>query len=295
MYILKTLAIVSVTLTLSTIARADTFGNPGNPDDTTGNPNPAGKVEYAYRISKYEISEAMIDAANAGGGLGLTKDTRGPSKPATSISWLEAATFVNWLNTSQGHQAAYNFDGNGNFGLWSSGQAWQRGGENLFRHKDTVYFLPSMDEWYKAAYFDTSGNLYYNYPTGSDAAPTAVANGTTANTAVYRQSSPTGPADITLAGGLSPNGTMGQAGNVWEWHETEYDLVNNFSSSARGFRGASWLNDTEFLSASIRINGDPTDENSLIGFRVASIPEPSSGLLCMFTVAGLMLQRRRSS
>ena len=53
-----------------------TIGNPGNPPDA--NPNPAGRVPYSYRIGKYEISEQMIDKANAAGGLGVTKDTRGP-------------------------------------------------------------------------------------------------------------------------------------------------------------------------------------------------------------------------
>jgi hypothetical protein len=94
------------------ISRADTFGsgvntfsidfvtigNPGNPPDA--NPNPAGAVPYEYRIGKYEISEQMIDKANALGGLGITKDARGPDYPATSVTWYEAAKFVNWLNTS---------------------------------------------------------------------------------------------------------------------------------------------------------------------------------------------------
>ncbi len=40
-----------------------TIGNPGNPPDA--NPNPAGAVDYEYRIGKYEISEQMIDKANA--------------------------------------------------------------------------------------------------------------------------------------------------------------------------------------------------------------------------------------
>ena len=53
-----------------------TIGNPGNPPDA--NPNPAGAVPYSYRIGTYEISELMIDKANALGGLGITKDTRGP-------------------------------------------------------------------------------------------------------------------------------------------------------------------------------------------------------------------------
>src|SRR3954454_14750793 len=75
------------------------IGNPGNAADTTGNPNPAGSVPYTYRMGKFEISEQMIDKANSLGGLGITKDTRGIDKPATSVSWFEAARFVNWLNT----------------------------------------------------------------------------------------------------------------------------------------------------------------------------------------------------
>ena len=31
-----------------------TIGNPNNPDDTTGNPDSVGKVEYNYRIGKFE-------------------------------------------------------------------------------------------------------------------------------------------------------------------------------------------------------------------------------------------------
>ena len=60
-----------------------TIGNPGNAADTTGSPNPAGSVPYTYRMGKFEISEQMIDKANAVGGLGITKDTRGADKPAT--------------------------------------------------------------------------------------------------------------------------------------------------------------------------------------------------------------------
>ena len=44
-----------------------TIGNPGNAADTTGNPNPAGSVPYTYRMGKFEISEQMIDKANAAG------------------------------------------------------------------------------------------------------------------------------------------------------------------------------------------------------------------------------------
>src|SRR5687768_3368522 len=78
-----------------------TIGDPGNVPDITGNPNPAGSVPYSYRMGKFEISIQMIDKANAEGGLGITRDAPfGPdNKPATGVSWNEAARFVNWLNT----------------------------------------------------------------------------------------------------------------------------------------------------------------------------------------------------
>ena len=58
------IAFLYLLLCFAFTAHADTFGsgstvfdiefvdigNPGNPDDTKGNPNPVGKVDYVYRI-----------------------------------------------------------------------------------------------------------------------------------------------------------------------------------------------------------------------------------------------------
>lgn len=84
---------------------------------------------------------------------------------------------------------------------------------NPFRNSNAHYFLPSVHEWYKAAYFDPVSGTYFNFPNGSDTAPTAVASGTAPGTAVYRQPDDQGPADITNAGGLSPFGIMALGGN----------------------------------------------------------------------------------
>ena len=89
---------------------------------------------------------------------------------------------------------------------------------------------------YKAAYYDATAGVYYEYPTGSDTAPTPVASGTAAGTAVYQQPDSQGPADITLSGGLSPYGTMAQGGNVSEWQEQE-SFVSEPLSSSRNSRG----------------------------------------------------------
>jgi len=159
---------VAVVTACTSLASADTFGsganqftldfvdigNPNNTADTTGSPNLAGAVPYVYRIGKYEVSEDMINKANTVGGLGITKDTRGTDKPATGISWNEAARFINWLNTSEGLMPAYKFavqpggvcyNANANIQLWQSGDPGYNS-ENLFRNDLAAYFLPIVAE-----------------------------------------------------------------------------------------------------------------------------------------------------
>jgi len=295
------------------------IGNPGNAPDTTGTPNPAGSVGYNYNMGKYEVSRDMINKANAVGNLGITLQDmtsfagiggNGANRPATGVSWNEAARYVNWLNTSQGFAPAYKFavqpgeagyNANANIELWQSIDAGYNSA-NLFRNSQTRYFLPSMDEWYKAAYYDPNANGgtggYWNFPTGSDSAPTPVPGGTAAGTAVYGQSSRQGPADIDNAGGLSSYGVMGMGGNVWEWEETTFNLLNSSPSSSRGGRGGDWGNilGNAFLSASDRILLDPpSGADFFIGFRVASVPEPSSAALLMLGTVGLWQRRKRLS
>jgi len=260
--------------------------DPGNPPDTTGHLNPAGSVAYSFRMAKYAISEEMIDKANALGDLGLTHDNRGPNKPATSISWFEAAQLVNWLNTSTGNTPAYNFDSNGDFQLWEPEDPGYNP-ENLFRNNEAKYFLPSMDEWYKAAFYDPATGNYNPYPTGGEAAPIPVASGTDPGTAVFNQPLAAGPADVTQAGGLSPYATMGQGGNTWEWQETSSNLVNVDPASNRLFRGGLWESTLSALSKTTAGAGHPSTEFTAVGIRVASaIPEPGTLSLVGFVFVG---------
>lgn len=276
------------------------IGDPGNVADTDGFPNPAGSVPYTYRIGKYEISEQMIDKANTLGGLGITKDTRGPDKPATSVNWIEAAKFVNWLNTSTGNSPAYKFEDISGiqppppnaalmgFALWEPGDAGYDP-NNLFRNRLARYVLPSADEWYKAAYFDPASATWQDFPTEDGTPPTPVLSGTDPNTAVFLQGAPfpTGPADIMQAGGLNPYGTMAQGGNAYEWLETESDLVNDDTFSRRGRRGGFWDTTLSGLSRTNLVDALPTSSRSSTGFRVASIPEPST--LLLFSLGTLCL------
>ena len=276
------------------------IGNPGNAADTTGAPNPAGAVPYTYNLGKYEVSRDMITKANSEGNSGITMSDmsnfggNGVNRPATGITWFEAAKFVNWLNTSTGGTAAYKFDGSGNFQLWSAGDAGYNA-NNMFRNTLAKYVIASTDEWYKGAYGKADGS-WSNFPNGSDSAPTAVASGTAVNTAVYNQSFGTGPADITSAGGLSAYGTIGQGGNVWEWSETAYNGSSSTADEHRALRGGSWYYIVGSLDASYSLAIDfPKSESFDYGIRVAMIPEPSSLSLLALGSFLMALRTRRHS
>jgi hypothetical protein len=277
------------------------IGNPNNAADTTGKPNPAGSVSYVYNLGKYEISRDMINKANLAGELGIVMADmgiyggNGLNKPASGISWFEAASFVNYLNTSVGSSPAYKVNSRGNWQLWLPTDAGYNA-NNLWRNSLAKFFLPSTDEWYKAAFGSPSG-AWYDYATGSDAEPNGVASGINAGSAVFNQSNSSGPADITNAGGLSPWGTMAQNGNVWEMLESAADGTNDTLGDQRAVRGGSWQLSTGYSSYYLNSSSpdaqDPWTDSVLIGFRIAMVPEPSAISLLALGGLALVLNKRR--
>ncbi len=280
------------------------IGNPGNPADTAGDPNPAGSVNYLYGMSKFAVSREMVAKASTLGSLGISlsdmssRGGNGPNKPATGVSWNETARFANWLNTSQGFSPAYKFQfqpGEAAYGSNAFALPWNQNdlgfdALNPIRNSQAKFFLPSVDEWFKAAYFDPHSDSYFAFPTGTNTAPTAVASGTEPNTAVYSQPESQGPADIMEAGGLSPHGIMSLGSNIWEWEETEFDLVNDNSSTVRGLRGNRWFDTSFNMMSSRRGFFSAQVEDSNTGFRVATtaVPEPSSVALVALTAMGIV-------
>ena len=273
-------------------------GNAGNVADDTG----YGAVDYVYQMGTHEVSRDMITKYNASAGtvavtladLSMFLSPRA-NMPATGMSWNGAARFVNWLNTSTGGVAAYKFTGTGandSIALWASGDAGYDP-NNEFRNSQAKYVLPSEDEWYKAAYHSNTG--YTDYATQSDTAPIATTGGTTAGTAVYGQGNITpGPADITDAGGLSYYGTMAQNGNAAEWGESALDGVNDLSSGETiVFRGGTWVHPDGSLESSTRDGQSSANGALFLGFRVAVVPEPSTGLLTMIGAFSILVTRTR--
>ena len=292
----------------TSLAHADTFGSgvnsfeiefvpighPGNPPDTTDRPVTDGAVSYIYRIGKYEISEQMIDKANAesataGNPLTITHDGRGANFPSTSISWFEAARFVNWLNISTNNPPAYKFDDMGDFQLWDPNDPGYDPA-NLYRNKLARYFLPTLSEWHKAAYYDPVAEVYYDYPSGSDSVPDGISfPGDTVFDAVFDDGGNNlGPNEITNVGITSPFGTFGQGGNVREWLEIAFDRENTMPDKQRMMRGGAWGSiHTLLLAANDGIGWAPSFEGNFVGLRVVAIPEPCPLSLVVIGLFGL--------
>jgi formylglycine-generating enzyme len=255
-------------------------GNAGNGADNTG----YGAVSYNYRIGTYEVTAdqwAAVRAAapgvgNAGNGSGL--------QPTYGTSWYGAARFCNWLTTGDVNSGVYNTT------TWAS-MDHQTAGATF----GTAYFIPTENEWYKAAYHKNNGATggaanYWDYPTGSDTAPvaTTVANQLNVDpgSANYYMAvgSPTNVGAYNLKPSTSAYGTFDQGGNVEEWNEAIVSSIN------RGLRGGVYNSTGYSLLASARADAHPATEgsNSNIGFRVASVPEPSSILLLFVGAIGLL-------
>lgn len=191
--------------------------------------------------------------------------------------------------------------------LWAPGDAGYNA-LNPYRNSMAKYVLPDYNEWYKAAYYDPNSGLYYDFPTGSNTAPTAVASGTASGTAVYNQNFYAAvPADVDQAGGLSPYGVMGLGGNVYEWEETSFDLLNSSGSSNRAYRGGNFniVGSASMRSTNRLFYDYPGAEYYYdVGFRVASVtpssppptvPEPTSMAIFGLGALGMAYRARRKA
>jgi sulfatase modifying factor 1 len=171
------------------------------------------------------------------------------------------------------------------------------------------FFLPSEDEWYKAAFYDPvnggadgGGSLdYWLYATMVDSAPILAASNTTgditnagANVANYDRGADWNGEDgnVTTVGGAGASsrsfyGTSDQSGNVWEWT----DLIDGTN---RSLRGGSWVSSASNLTTGGALSVPQSNDGWNVGFRLASIvPEPSRGFLILLGMAAVGFRRRR--
>jgi formylglycine-generating enzyme required for sulfatase activity len=313
--ILATLCAFAAIVLAAGAATADTFGTGANqftidfvPISGTTNPTsaiPAGDgftfvgVNHDYRMGVYEITNAQWDKFKAACGTpagspsyAYSHDSShaGADMPTDCVSWYEAAQFVNWLNTSTNHQAAYKFTGTQGtsdytFAAWNATDAGYDAA-NPFRNTNAFYFLPSENEWVKAAYWNGAALQPYATQLGQ-----TLMQGSGTGWNYYDNkfaTNPYGPWNVG-SGSQELNGTYDMMGNDFEWTESPWTNGDYGASSPRGTRGGYWgSGSTSGLAASYRGNYYPSDDYTVFGFRVACVPEPSTFLLLGMGGIGLI-------
>jgi formylglycine-generating enzyme required for sulfatase activity len=275
-----------------------TVGDPGNLPDDTGN----GAVAEPYRIGRYEVTNSQyVEFLNAvaaddpnllyipemtnmfAGGILRTGEPGAyrysvragrENRPAVYITLWNAMRFANWMQNGQpaGNQGPETTE-DGAYTMTPDGVA----NTTITRNAGATVFVPSDDQWYKAAYYKSGGidAGYWDYPTQSDEVPSANSPPGGSNSANYgagRDHTEVG--SYILSSG--PYGTFDQGGNAWEWTEEVWG-VNSVL-----MRGGSVGREAQRLSADWA--GSHSPNHGLIGFRLAStvpLPEPTTGMLLL--------------
>jgi formylglycine-generating enzyme len=306
-----------------------TIGDPGNAVQSAANRTHAfgfggdgyGAVAGTYRIDRNETTimdyteflnavaatdtyslynasmgtDGNIAGINRSGSSGsYTYSVTGSgARPITYVSWFDAARYTNWLHNGQGagstETGAYTLVGG------------QTSGTAPAKNVGATVWIPTENEWYKAAYYDPTKGAsggYWLHGNRSDSMTTNTIGAAGAanyfdgtDYAVNQSGSYSGSENYLTdagaygAGSQSFYGLNDVAGNVYEW--------NDLDAESSVLRGGSWDVFEDNLRSSDRLGSDPSYESNVVGFRVASVPEPSSILLTMLFTAAIAVRRKR--
>ncbi len=246
------------------------------------------------------------------------------NRPITNVSWFDAARFANWMSNGQPtsceistttENGAYDLSGvdyflnknNKNLDLGLCAEHLQkpimdmaqpiapaRNQTNPNTDEPPLYYIPTENQWYKAAYYDRSLNDYtggyYLYATGTNVIHGNDPSETQAPGYVNYLNESSGYAVTQSAAfSLSQNyltdvgnyaashssyETFDQTGNVWEWND-----LDGTASVIKGLRGGAYTSTLPYLKSSYRMGYIATGSNPNAGFRLAgSVRNGAMGL-----------------
>ncbi|HEX4084432.1 MAG TPA: SUMF1/EgtB/PvdO family nonheme iron enzyme [Chthoniobacteraceae bacterium] len=262
-------------------------------------------------INDQNVSNAggIVQTGSAGAYQYIVEGNISGSDPVTEVSWLDAARFANWLQNGSLSGQGEGIDTTEDGAYTLDGELTVTGSET--RNADAVFALPTLDEWYKAAYYNPNlndgGGGYTNYATQANTAPTnVVGSGTNAINylvnGIYsatQSASYSGTTNCLTAIGSFPNsvsyyGTYDENGDVNEWTE-------NFFGTNGYVVGGSWNQGASRVEASgegdFYLNAsDPSYEAGFRLVELTAVPEPAWGDIAygaLVIVAFCRKRRRR--
>jgi formylglycine-generating enzyme required for sulfatase activity len=229
--------------------------------------------------------------------------------PSGSISWRMAAVLCNWMHNDKRTDAAAFMSGAYDVSTFNPEDGGFMFTDQRTRSEGARYWIPSMDEYLKAAFFDPDGGpggtgRWWSQPNGTDTPlvygppPAFGGDGTGQANAGFRFANQTHfyiPL-LSYPGVESPWGLMDLAGGTSEWTEEVFvagDLRESrvLDGSRRGSNmpnpGQPGLDPLLYYGSD-----NPWSNGPDFGFRLASAV-PGPGSVSVLAIAAVVLFRRR--
>ena len=296
-------------------------GNAAYPGSPSGTLAGRGSVGYRYRLSRTEVKDDQwVEFVNAYAQYiedpfeaqlpGFTGDFIGLglggsysfipqyAKHPTNMSWRMAARYVNWLHNDKAPQREAFESGVYDTSTFTSNPDGTVN-DQLTHAPDAKFWIPTLDEWMKGAYFDPNkggpGSAgWWMYPGQfDDILPNGLPGEGLTNSGMVDFFSDTSSIfDVgQYPGGASAYGLLDTSGGMSEWTEEPGSFGSRRISKGSSFYHSDfsyWLYDPIF-----DLTGTPSELTTFDGLRIASAV-PAPGALGLLGIAGMLsLSRRR--
>lgn len=314
-----------------------TVGDPGNPACALPDPggisyaDGRGSVPYEYRIGRAEITTgqwlqfvntfstlggtwtgfahpshwgAEVDPTYSGPGARYRlRDAPSASVfPVGGISWRTAAMYCNWLTNAQatGTWALQNGAYDASTFTTNPDQTFN---DQLTHNPSATFWIPTLDEWIKAAHYDPNRNGagqggWWMYPNGTDTPltygppPTGQANSGFTLPNFGNWNIPLG----AYPGTVSPWGLLDVAGGATEWIEEAFGTTLGPEERGTDGSGSGWNISLAGLNDRVtRLGSDaPQVASSYQGFRIASsVPAPAGSAVVAMSLCYVNRRKKR--